>query len=127
MAISPERYFLSRSLLFPKYDRMHFASCPDCTSDASPAVPAPALLETAVRLLSEWTPRRRMAAMRVSRNITDVSQQGSNDRALVFVCYEPAVPHSPNPELNTTEPLFRSATASSALLKSLFVPLLRVT
>lgn len=33
--------------------------------------------------------------------------------------YSPATPHSPNPELRIKEPLWRSATAESAVLKTL--------
>lgn len=36
-----------------------------------------------------------------------------------MVIHSPATPHSPNPELRIKEPLWRSATAESAVLKSL--------
>lgn len=45
---------------------MHRETCPEVMSFASPASPAPALLETAVRLLTEAGPRRWMADIIVS-------------------------------------------------------------
>src|SRR4051812_37810729 len=91
IAIFPDRYFCSRVLLLPRYDRMHRSTCPDRVSGERPPAPdAPALLDTAVRLVRE-SPRLWRAVMIVS-----------------------AVPQRPKPALKIVEPDFKSATASSA-------------
>ena len=96
MAILPLRYFCSSFLLLPKYDRMHRVIWPDWVNgDKPPAPAAPALFDTAVRLFNESAPRLCIAVMIVS-----------------------AVPQRPKPALKITDPDLRSATASSASLKS---------
>lgn len=100
MAISPVRYFFSRILLLPRYDRMSRSTCPSLVRMLSPPLPStPALLDTAVRECSDWGPRRCRAVMRVS-----------------------ATPQRPKPEERRVMPEGMSATAASALSQSLEAP-----
>jgi hypothetical protein len=98
------------------------STCPFSVSSARPPRPsAPALLDTAV---SEWRdsgPRFRSAAIKVASPC-----QSFQAFHTTFLSLEPldlhAIPHSPNPELSSTEPLLMSATASSALFHTFEPP-----
>lgn len=70
IAISPERYLLSKALLFPRKEQINLVSWPDSTNGESPPPFAvPALFETAVNEPSPSFPLRSMAAMMVSKLI----------------------------------------------------------
>jgi hypothetical protein len=67
IAISPERYFFSKDLFAPRNESVKRVICPEFTSGESPPPPAaPALFETAVRLLRELIPLLSIAAIIVS-------------------------------------------------------------
>lgn len=67
MAIFPARYFCSRALLLPRYERVSRLTCPACVSVASPPLfGAPALFEIAVKECRFSAPRRSIADMMVS-------------------------------------------------------------
>jgi hypothetical protein len=89
---------------------------PFSVKSASPPRPsAPALLDTAV---SEWRdsgPRRRNAAIKVAFDPTSCQFAPAVHKLSGDLH---AIPHNPNPALNSTEPLCMSATASSALAHS---------
>jgi hypothetical protein len=118
----PVRYCRSSFLLDPRYDMIMRSTCPFSVRRARPPRPsAPALLETQVREWRESGPRFRSAAIsvalfQVSANLSEVQTVG------VHLNLQ-ATPHRPNPELRTTEPLWMSATASSALFHSFEPPL----
>lgn len=66
-AISPPKYFFSKILLFPRYDRISRLTWPVWMSVARPPLSGtPALLDTAVKECRSWRPRRAIAAIRVS-------------------------------------------------------------
>ena len=73
-----------------------------------------------MRLLRPSFPLRSSAAIIVSRAEYCLVQQKMNGEEL----NEPAVPQSPNPALNITDPLFTSLTAASASLNSFDCPLI---
>ena len=124
IAISPLRYFFSRNLFAPRNERINRSICPDATSGERPPPPAaPALLETAVRLLSPSFPLRSIAAMIVSTQ-RNKYQKIVHEFAYIGFEFLPAVPQSPNPALNITAPLFRSLTAASASLNTFDCPLM---
>jgi hypothetical protein len=67
IATSPDRYFFSNALLFPRNDMINRVICPDSTSDDNPPpLAVPPLFDTSVRSPRELTPLFRMAAMIVS-------------------------------------------------------------
>jgi hypothetical protein len=71
MAIFPVKYFCSRGLLFPRYERINLSTWPERVSgDRPPGPEAPALFETAVSECKDSTPLRRMALIRVSNQST---------------------------------------------------------
>lgn len=112
IATFPVKYFCSSALLFPRYDRISRSTWPDLVMTESPPGPeAPALFDTAVSECKDSTPLRCIAPMRVS-TITQVriAQAASRSEDL------PAVPQRPNPALRIVDPLWMSATASSASL-----------
>lgn len=66
MAMFPERYFCSRRLLLPRYDKINRVTCPDLVNiERPPSVDAPALFETAVRSFNA-SPLLWIAAITVS-------------------------------------------------------------
>lgn len=96
IVMSPERYCFSKALLFPKKLMMSLLTCPDFVINARPPTSSmPALFDTAVKEFSDCGPRFLIACIKVS-----------------------ATPDNPNPALRMVDPDWRSATASSADLKS---------
>jgi hypothetical protein len=118
----PERYFFSRTLLLPIKERVSRLIWFDATRGASPPpVDPPALFEIAVRECKDSDPLLVMAAIIVSEK--KMTSMISCSYGVDFRCLNiPAVPHNPKPELRIVEPLFRSATASSALLYTFEAP-----
>ena len=67
IATSPDRYFFSNALLFPRNDMINRVICPDSTSgDNPPPLAVPPLFETTVRSPRASAPLFCMAAMIVS-------------------------------------------------------------
>jgi hypothetical protein len=67
IAISPDRYFFSRTLLLPRYESTRRLTWPLLVSRARPPLPScPALFDTAVRECSDSGPRLCNACIRVS-------------------------------------------------------------
>ena len=92
--------------------------------DKPPSIEAPALFDTAVKLLRESIPRRWMAAINVS--VRQIYCQHCEKLCEKWPWPKkecsPAVPQRPNPALRMVDPLLISATASSASLKSFDAP-----
>jgi hypothetical protein len=67
IAISPDKYFFSNALLFPRKDIIKRLICPDSTNgDSPPPLAVPPLLETTVNPLSDPAPLFLIAAIMVS-------------------------------------------------------------